>query len=168
MSEEYLMLEEVQVEVSGFFTTHHWFNTESEMWGELVFPAFSGYGVIQTPDGRELLMQKTHWLGSAHEFLEGGRVRGTADKASWASQDFVIEFDGEEYFLVPEGLFKQGWFLQDESGTKLIEIQPRGAFRQGAYLTIPGIVNTYLAAFAYYLVHVRQQEAAAVVAATSS
>lgn len=71
MSEEYLMLEEVQVEVSGFFTTHHWFNTESEMWGELVFPAFSGYGVIQTPDGRELLMQKTHWLGSAHEFVDG-------------------------------------------------------------------------------------------------
>ncbi len=168
MSEEHLMFEEIEVEVSGFFTTHHWFNMESGMWGELVFPAFAGYGTIQTPDGRELVMKKTHWLGSAHEFVDGDRVRGTADKASRANQGFVIEFDGEEYFLLPEGLFKQGWFLQDESGNRLIEIQPRGAFRQGAYLTILGIVKAYLAAFAYYLVHVRQQEAAAVVAATSS
>jgi hypothetical protein len=168
VSEELLMFEEIEVEVSGFFTTHHRFNTETGLWGELVFPAFAGYGAIQTPDGRELVMQKTHWLGSAHEFVDGDRVRGTADKASWASQDFTIAFDGDEYSLVPEGLFTQGWFLQDKSGTRLIEIQPRGVFRQGAYLTIQGVVNAYLAVFAYYLVHIRQQEAAAAVAATSS
>jgi hypothetical protein len=41
-------------------------------------------------------------------------------------------------------------------------------FKQGAYLTINGSINSDLVAFVYYLVHMRQQEdAAATTAATS-
>jgi hypothetical protein len=166
--DEYLMFEEVIVEVSGFFTTHHWFQTEGGTRVELVFPAFAGYGVVQTSGDRELVMQKTHWLGSGHEFVDGDSVRATADKTRLLSRDWTIKFDGERFFLVPEGLLKQGWFLVDESGTRLLEIRPRGAFRQGAHITVCGVVNSQLAIFAYYLVQVRQQEDAAVVAAGAS
>jgi hypothetical protein len=50
----------------------------------------------------------------------------------------------------------------------MLEIQPRGAFKQGAYLTITGAVDADLVAFVYYLVHMRQQEDAAASAAAVS
>jgi hypothetical protein len=49
-----------------------------------------------------------------------------------------------------------------------MEIQPRGVFKQGAYLSVRAAIELDLVAFAYYLVHSRKQEDAAVVAATSA
>jgi hypothetical protein len=54
------------------------------------------------------------------------------------------------------------------AGTTLLEIQPRGVLKQGAYLTILAEVDADLVAFAYYLVHMRKQEQAASVAAVSA
>ncbi len=160
------VLDQIKVDVSGFFTTHHYFETEVGMFGEFTFPAFSQHGTFRTADGRELLMQKKSWLGSAHECIEGERVRGVADRRGWLSRDMIVQFDGQKYTLVPEGLLKQGWFLLDAGGNTLIEIQPRGFFRQGAYLTVRGAIGADLVAFAYYLVHMRQQEDAAAAAAS--
>jgi hypothetical protein len=91
-----------------------------------------------------------------------------ADRRAMLSRDIVIEFDGQEYELIPEGILKQGWFLNDAQGNRLLEIQPRGVFRQGAYLTLVGWVDADLVAFAYYLVHMRKQEDSAAVAATTA
>ena len=168
MKTESWMLDEIEVEITGFFTTRHHLQTESGQFGEFTFPAFSQYGVFRTADGRELLMQKTHWLGTAHELVDGGLVRGRADRPGLFRRDIAIQFDGKEYSLEPEGLLSWGWFLFDAEGNKLLEIEPRGVFKQSAGLTITGAINADLIAFAYYLVHVRRQEDAAAAAATAS
>ena len=168
MGQDIWMLDEIEVAVSGFFTTHHHFQTEWGGLGKCTFPAFSQHAIYRTAEGRELLMQKSHWLGSAHELVDGGSVRARADRAGLFRRDILIQFDGREYTLEPEGLFSRGWLLFDAGGTKVLEYRPRGAFKQGAYLTISGSINSDLVAFVYYLVHMRQQEdAAATTAATS-
>jgi hypothetical protein len=93
-------------------------------------------------------------------------VRGRGDRPGLFRRDLAIWFDGEEYALEPEGLLSRGWYLVDASGSRLLEIQPRGIFTQGAYLTITGAIDADLVAFAYYLVHMRQQEDAAAAAAS--
>jgi hypothetical protein len=49
----------------------------------------------------------------------------------------------------------------------LLEVQPRGIFRRGAYLTILGPVEADLLAFVYYLVNVRWQEQTAAASAAA-
>lgn len=168
MSEEAMDLEKIMVDVTGFFTTHHYFQTETETVGELTFPAFSQQGTFRTADGRNLLMQKTSWLGSTHQVIEGEQVRGTAGRSGILSRDIVLQFDGQDYTLQPEGFLKRGWFLVDAAGDTLVEIQPRGILRQGADLILLEAVDADLVAFAYYLYYIRTQEDAAAVAATSS
>jgi hypothetical protein len=168
MTQKTWTLDQIEVNVSGFFTTHHHFRTEMGALGKFTFPAFGQHGVFRTADGRELTMEKTHWLGSAHQLVEGNVVRATADLPGLLRQDYAIQFEGQDYVLEPEGIFKMGWVLADAAGTTLLEIQPRGVLKQGAYLTIWAKVDADLVAFAYYLVHMRKQEQAAAVAATSS
>jgi hypothetical protein len=168
MNQKTWTLDQIEVDVSGFFTTHHHFRTEMGALGEFTFPAFSQYGVFKTVDGRELTMEKTHWLGSAHRLVENNVARGTADLPGLFRQDYAIQFEGQDYALEPKAIFSQDWVLVDAAGTTLLEIQPRGILKQGAYLTIWANVDADLVAFAYYLVHMRKQEQAAAVAATSS
>jgi hypothetical protein len=165
VKKEVWMLDEIEVEVSGLFTTHHHLQSRAGTLGRLRFPAFGQCAVYHTTDGRELLMQKTHWLGSAHELVEAEIVRGRGDRPGLFRRDIAIWFDGQEYSLEPEGFLSQGWYLVDAAGSRLLEIQPRGIFKQGAYLTITGAIDADLVAFAYYLVHMRQQEDAAGAAA---
>jgi hypothetical protein len=168
VTQESLALGVVEVGVSGFFTTHHCFDSEAGLLGELELPAFSDYGVFHATSGRELLLHKVHWLGSAHEVSEGGIVRGTADRRGVFDVDMALHFDGREYTLQAAGLLSQGWYLCDHAGYQLLEIQPRGILRKGAILTLFDVIDTGLVAFAYYLVHVRWQEGAAVIAATAN
>ena len=168
MAVECLMIEKIEVSVTGFFTTHHDFGTPAGRWGRLTLPAFRDEGTLRRENGRELVMRKVHWLGSAHEMLDGDFVRGTADRSEFLSQDLNIEFDGQQFRLAPEGILNDGWYLADAAGTELLQIRPRGILREGAYLTITGPVDEDLVAFAYYLVHTRWQEEAAAVAATTA
>ncbi len=167
MSDEFWKVSEIEVRVSGMFTTHHRFQTEAGEWGEMTFPAFAQRAVFRTADGHALEMAKCGWLSSAHELLEGETVRAVADRRGMLHREMIVEYDGRAYELVPEGLFKQGWFLVDGEGKALLEIQPRGVFRQGAYIAITGWVDADLVAFAYYLVHMRRQEDAAAAAVAS-
>ena len=168
MAQDTIALGMIEVDVSGFFTTHHRFETTSGLWGELTLPAFSNYATFQTPSGHDLLLRKVHWLGSAHEASENGIVRGTADRRGAFDRDMVLWFDGQECLLQAAGLLNQGWYLVDYMGYQVLEVQPRGLLRQGAYLKLFDLLDVGLVAFTYYLVHVRWQEDAAVVAATAS
>ena len=161
------ILGSIEVDVTGFFTTHHHLEAGWGELAELTFPAFSQSATYQTVDGRQVNMQKTHWLGTAYETVDGGVVRGTADRPGLFRRDMAVQFDGRDYWLEPEGLLKQGWFLLDVERQVLLEIQPRGVFRQGAYITVHSSIELDLIAFAYYLVHMRQQEDAAAAAAAS-
>jgi hypothetical protein len=167
MSQDYWTFEEIEISVSGCFTTHHHLSGASGEYGEINFPAFATDATFEGASGRRLSMQKTRWWSTEYELVESGRVRGRADRAGVFNQNMDVWFDGQAYELQPEGIFKQGWFLMDGQGTQLLEIQPRGAFRQGAYLSIQAVVDRALALFAYYLVHMRKQEDAAAVAAAS-
>jgi hypothetical protein len=168
MARDTCALDVIEVDVTGFFTTHHYFETEAGPWGELTFPAFSDHGTFHAADGRELVVRQIHWLGSAHELLEGEIVRGTADRRGLFHRGMVIQFDGLQYLLEPAGLLSPGWYLVDVLGNRLLEIQPRGIFGQSTCLLLATTVNADLVTFAYYLVHVRRQEDSAVVAATAS
>jgi hypothetical protein len=158
----------IKVDVTGFFTTHHYLQAEWGDLGELTFPAFSQGATYEALDGRKITMQKSHWLGTAHEMIDGNAVRGRADRPGLFRRDIAVQFDGRDYWLEPEGVFKQGWLLLDAERRILMEIQPRGVFKQGAYLNLRDAVELDLVAFAYYLVHMRKQEDAAAVAATSA
>ena len=168
MTKEVWLLDEIEVEVSGFFTTHHYFQTQSGGRGEFTFPAFGEEGIFRTPDGRELRMYKTSWLGSAHELVEDGVVRGRADRRGLFDRDMVLQFDGQEYALESDGFWKQSWHLADAEGTIVLEIQPRGILKHGACLTIASAIDADLVAFAYYLFYMRQQDDAAAGAAAAS
>ena len=161
------ILGSIEVDVAGFFTTHHHLEAGWGELAELTFPAFSQSATYQTVDGRRVTMQKTHWLGTAYEIVDGGVVRGSADRPGLFRRDIAVQFDGRDYWLEPEGFLKQGWFLLDAERQVLLEIQPRGVFRQGAYIIVHSSLEVDLMAFAYYLVQMRQQEDAAAVAATS-
>lgn len=158
----------IEVNVTGFFTTHHYLQAEWGDMGELTFQAFGQGATYHALDGRRVIMRKRHWLGSAHEMIDGDLVRGEGDRPGLLRRDIAVQFDGQEYSLEPEGLLKQGWFLLDADRNVLMEIQPRGVFKQGAYLDLRSSIELDLVAFAYYLVHMRKQEDAAAVAATSA
>ena len=168
LTKERWILDEIEVDVSGFFTTHHCLQSRSGTLGEFTFPAFSQHATYHTFDGRELLMQKTHWLGSAHELVEGEIVRGRADRPGLFRRDMTVWFEGQEYSLEPGRLLSRDWYLVDAGGIRLVQIQPRGVLKQGAYVTITATIDADLVAFAYYLVYTRWQEEAAGAAAVSS
>jgi hypothetical protein len=168
MKQQLLRVGKIEVGISGLFTTHHSLDTEAGSLGELTFPAFSQGAVYHTPGGRELQMEKPRWLGTTHELWEGETLRGSANQAGLLRQDLEIQFGGGAYSLAPRGLLDQGWTLTDQGGTVLLEIEPRGIFRQGAFVTIHNPVDMDLVVFAYYLYYVRLQENSAVVAATTA
>ena len=49
--------DEIEVGVSGFFTTHHFLQTTANILGELTLPAFRSGGVFRAADGRELVRE---------------------------------------------------------------------------------------------------------------
>jgi len=152
---------EIEVVVSGFFTTHHSMQTAAGILGEFTLPAFSTSGVFRSPDGRELVVQRTSWWRGWHELREDGVVLGTARPRGFWRRTMSVGFRGLVCELEPMGFWSRGWYLTDEAGTILLEVQPRGFFRRGAYLTIRGAVDADLLVFAYYLVNVRWQEQSA-------
>ena len=167
MAQKALITDEVQVTVSGFFTTHHSLETVTGGLGELTLPAFSKGGVFRSGDGRELTVERTSWWRGWHELREDGVVMGTARPRGFWQRTMSVGFRGAMYELVPAGFWSRGWHLVDEAGTALLEIQPRGVFRRGAYLTVLGSVNADLLVFVYYLVNVRWQEQAAAASAAA-
>lgn len=162
------MLGEIEVEQTGLFTTHHAFQTPAGTLGTLTLPAFANAGVYRSPAGQELHMRKAGWLSSAYELVDGEAVRGRAERQGFFRRDLDVRFDGQVLTLERRGAFGRGWYLVDAQGTTLLEIRPRGVFRQGASLSLSGPVEAALVAFAYYLAYQRQQEESAAGAAAAS
>ena len=158
----------IEVTVAGFFTTQHSFRTSTGYWGKLTFPAFSDQATFCREDGVDLVMRKMHWMGTAHELLIGKIKCASADRAGLLKRDILIDYDGRRYRFQPEGALKGGWYLTDEAGTRLLDIRPCGMFRQGAILNITCTMEGNLVIFVYYMFHVRGQEEAAAVAATTA
>jgi hypothetical protein len=159
---------EIEVYVSGFFTTHHCMQTAAMVLGEFTLPAFSTGGVFRFADGRELVVKRTSWWRGLHVLQEDGVVLGVAQPRGFWRRTMSVGFRGLLYELEPVNFWSRGWRLIDRAGTALLEVQPRGVFCRGAYLTIMGPVHTDLLVFTYYLVNVRWQEQAAVPSAVAA
>jgi hypothetical protein len=161
-------MDEAEVVVSGFFTTHHFVQTATEILGELTLPAFSRGGIFYAADGRELVVRKTHCWRGWHEMREGGIVVGTAHPQGFWRRSMGIGFRGAMYELRPADFWSRGWRLLDETGATAVEIRPRGVFRRGACLTVVEPVSVDLLIFSYYLVNVRWQEQTAAAGAAGA
>jgi hypothetical protein len=157
MAQAEWLANEIEVAVSGFFTTHHRLETAAGSLGEFTFSAFRMHAVFCAADGREMVARQVAWWRSQHELLEGDAVLATARPPSFWSRALSVGFGGQEYALKSD-FWGRRWRLTDEAGTALLEIRPRGVFRRGAYLTVQDAVDADLLAFTYYLVHVRWEE----------
>ena len=167
VTQEEWRTDEIEVAVSGLFTTHHSLQTATEVLGELTLPAFSKGGIFRAAGGRELVLERTSWWRGWHELREDGIVLGTARPQGFWRRTMSVGFRGAMYELSPSGFWSRGWRLVDDAGTPLLEIQPRGLFRRGACLEVLGPVHADLLVFAYYLVRTRWQEQSAAGAAAA-
>lgn len=167
VTQEEWRTDEIEVAVSGLFTTRHSLQTETGVLGELTLPAFSKGGIFRAADGRELVLERTSWWRGWHELREDGIVLGTARPQGFWRRTTSVGFRGAMYELAPAGFWSRGWHLIDEAGTVLLEIRPRGVFRRGAYLMVLDAVHADLLVFAYYLVRARWQEQSAAGAAAA-
>jgi hypothetical protein len=160
--------DEIEATVSGLFTTRHRLRAATGSLGEFTLPALRSDGIFRTREGRELEVRRTSWWRGEYELREGEAVLGTARARGAFRREIVVEFDGREYTLRAAGFWARRWQLLDEGGTCVLEIEPQGVFRRGAYLTIHGPVNADLLVFAYYLVHMRWQEQSAAAGAAAA
>jgi hypothetical protein len=158
---------EIQVTVSGVFTTHHFLETVTGNLGELTLSAFGKGGVFRSGDGRALTVERTSWWRSWHELRENEIVLGMASPQSFWRRAMNVGYRGAMYELAPISFWSRGWQLIDEMGMASLEIQPRGVLRRGAYLSILGSVDVDLLVFAYYLVNARWQEHSAAAGAAA-
>jgi hypothetical protein len=168
MAQEAWLADEIEVIVSGAFTTHHRLETTAGLLGTFTLPAFSSTGLFHFANGRELTLRRVSWWRGQHELHEGETLLGSSYPQGFFRREIVVLFGEREYRLTPVSFWNRTWHLTDEVGTVLLEIQPRGVFRRGAYLTIFGAVDAALLVFAYYLIHNRWQEEAAAGAAAAS
>lgn len=161
--------DEIEITVSGLFSTHHHFQAGSESWGEMTLAAFARGADWRSSDGRTLCLEKKSWFGSEHVLTEGEdeTVRGTSRRRGFFDRGLDLELDGRSYSLEPAGFLSMDWRLLDAEDTPVLEIGPRGMLRQGAIVTALAAVPVDLVVFAYYLYYVQQTEAAAGVAAAS-
>jgi hypothetical protein len=161
--------DEVEVTISGVFTTHHRMQVLRGALGELTLPALRRDGVFCAADGRELAVRRPHWWRDWHELWEGETVLGTARPQGFFGRRIAVQFRNREYTLQPAGFWTRAWHLADRAGTTLLEIRPRGVFRRGAYVKVIFAVDTALLVLAYYLVHTRwQRESTAAASAASA
>lgn len=161
-----LATDRIQVDVSGFFTTHHRFLSGAGELGQMTMPAARREGVFRSFEGRELVLWRKSWWRSEHELRESGMTLASARPRGFFRTEIMIEFGGQRYTLARISFWKRGWRLIGPGNVALLEVQPRGFFKRGAFLDILGEVDADLLVFVYYLVYMRWQEEAAAAAAS--
>jgi hypothetical protein len=162
--------DEIEADVRGAFTTHHRLHAASGELGTLTLPAFSYRGIFRFVDGKEIVVERTSWWRGWHEMRVDGIVVGTARPVGFWRQKMSIGFRGQVYELVSVNWWGRGWRLLEDGDDDraVIEVQPRGVLRRGAYLQSFVPVPTDLLVFVYYLVNARWQEQASAAAASSA
>jgi hypothetical protein len=168
MDRQSLSVDEIEVTVRGFFTTHYSFHTATGEWGELTLNGFRRCGRFVYPDGRTLELCLADAWRQRYELREAGWVRGEARPKSAWRRELTVRFDERDYLLSPRGAFSRDWFLTAADGTPLLAVRPRGFFKRGAFLDILGALDGDLLVFAYYLAEKRWEAEGAAAAAAAS
>jgi hypothetical protein len=172
MKRETWLADQVEVTVSGVFTTHHHLQTAAGVLGELTMPAVRKRAVFRTAEGRELVIERTSWWRGTYELQEHGVVLGRARPLGLLRRENVVRFADRDYRLRAAGFWGRVWHLVDDRpadrGEILVACHPRGVFRRGAILRILRPVDLNLLAFAYHLVNARWQEQSAAAGAAAA
>lgn len=100
MAQDVWETNEIEVVVSGFFTTRHRLETAAGVLGEFTFPALRMCATFRAADGRELLARNVSFWRSHHELREGDMVLATARPPSFWGRALTIGFSGREYAQV--------------------------------------------------------------------
>lgn len=158
MRPETWLADEVEVNVSGVFTTHHVLQTGTGTLGELTMPALKMASVFRAADGQKLIVKRTSWWRGTYELREDDTVLGTARPMGLFRRENAVQFGEQAYRLRAAGFCGRIWHLLDSAGETVMEIRPRGAFRRGAILRIRKSVDLTLLAFTYGLVQASWQE----------
>lgn len=167
MVDQEWVADQIEVVVSGFLTTRHDMGTPAGPLGELTLPAFRMGGLFRGADGGEIEVRQPSWWKSEHELRQGEALLAVAWPRGFFQQQIEVRFGDQVYMLDRASFWNRSWRLVDAQGRALLEIEPRGIFRRGAYLKVLGEVELPLLVFAYYLIHKRWETEAAAAAAAS-
>lgn len=165
MTYKTITTDKIEILASGFFSTRHKLQTNTEVIGEMTLRGMKMQGNFWSNDGRELELAKKKWWKSIYEIREGGAVVGEARPRGFFRREFILDYDRKAYRLTPTGIGGRIWRLFNNTGTLLLEVSRRGAFQRGAHLRIRGEIDFPLMLFAYYVVNARWQEQQATAAA---
>ncbi|MBN1955230.1 MAG: hypothetical protein JW900_09300 [Anaerolineae bacterium] len=168
MADSSLIADCIRVDVSGFFTTQHWFQSEAGELGQLTLPAWRREGLFQSADGQEWTAQRPKWWRREHELHRDGLTVARSQPRGFFSRQILVQFEGRGYVLERISFWKRGWRLLDPSGMALLEIRPQGLFKRGALLAVLGEVDAGLLVFCYYLVYLSWQEETTVAATAAA
>ena len=168
MRRETWLADEVEVTVSGAFTTHHLLRTGAGILGESTVPALRKRAVIRTAEGRELVMKQTNWWRGTYELQEGDTLLGTVRPLGIFRRENIVRFGHQDYRLRAVGLWGRLWHLADDAGRTLVEVHRRGIFRRGAILRILSPLDLDLLVFTYHIVNARWDEQTTAAAAGGS
>jgi hypothetical protein len=168
MRRETWLADQVEVTVSGLFTTHHLLRTATGVLGALTLPVMRLKGVFRGADGRELVVKRTSWWRGTYKLHEDGDLLGTARPLGIFRRENTVTFDDQTYRLSAAGFWARIWHLKNDAGEVVVEVRPRGALRRGATLRIVRPVDLALLVFTYHLVNARWQEQTTAVSAAAA
>ena len=154
--------------MEGVFTTHHYLLSAAGSLGELTIKTGGGTGTFLATDGRELEVKRTSLWRGWYEMRDSGVVIGTAASQGFFRRTTTIDYRGVEHLLEPVNTWARRWRLVDPMGSVLVEVEPRGVFKRGAFIKVFGEIELDLLVFCYYMVSMRWQEQASAASAASA
>lgn len=151
----------VEVMVKGAFATQHEFWTGEKCLGELKLKFGKLQGEFEGRQGERYAVEQPSFWRRDFLIKDDKEILGRANPPKNFSPRLVIEFEGEGYECRPVGFWARKWLLKDTLGEILMVMEPRGAFKRGAYLQIYKPIPLGLLVFFYAVVNKRWQEQSA-------
>ncbi len=151
----------VEVTVKGAFATQHEFWAGEERLGELKLKFGKIQGDFTGRQGERYAIEQTGFWKRGFLIADDEEILGRANPPKNFSPRLVIEFEGEGYACRPVGFWARKWLVKDTLGEILMVMEPRDAFKRGAYLQIYKSIPLGLLVFFYAVVHKRWQEQSA-------
>ena len=148
----------IEVIEKGGFKTNHTFQVTDEKLGVLELNGIKSAGVFKAENGQELVCKKTSPWKSTYELSENGTQTGFASSRKTLGQDYLIQYQGEIFGLIPGGSRLRSWRVMNPSKQEICEYLPRGGFKRGAYVKIRADIPLGLLVFCYVLVSNRWME----------
>ncbi|MGD8397874.1 MAG: hypothetical protein PVG11_03380 [Anaerolineae bacterium] len=168
MADDLWTLDEISVDVAGFFTTEHTFHAGGRTLATMKVPAGNAEATYRGHEGRLVVIRRTGCLSGGYEMKVGGVIRGTAAPRGAFKPGYALRFDGEAFEIVPAGIFRQDYLLVDTGGSTLLRASPQGVFKRGAYLSVSQPLPLPLVVLAYFMYTVIQAQTAAVAATAAT